>query len=186
MAETNGNEPHRNEPARLNMEGGMGQFYLDYAMSVNIGRGLPDLRDGLKPVHRRILYAMFREGLLSTRRYSKCAGVVGEVLKKYHPHGDSAVYDSLVRMAQTFSMRYPLIDGQGNFGSIDGDPPAAYRYTECRLTRLAERILADIDKETVDFVDNFDESDQQPAALPPQVPNLLTNESHAIDVDMAK
>src|SRR6266436_6157201 len=146
MAETNGNEPHRNEPARLNIEDDMRQSYLDYAMSVNIGRALPDLRDGLKPVHRRILYAMFREGLLSTRRYSKCAGVVGEVLKKYHPHGDSAVYDSLVRMAQTFSMRYPLIDGQGNFGSIDGDPPAAYRYTECRLTRLAERMLAEIDR----------------------------------------
>src|ERR1700687_1429436 len=134
----------------------MRQSYLDSAMSGSIGRALPDLRDGLKPVHRRILYAMFREGLLSTRRYSKCAGVVGEVLKKYHPHGDSAVYDSLVRMAQTVSMRSPLIDGQGNFGSIDGDPPAAYRYTECRLTRLAERMLADIDKETVDFVPNFD------------------------------
>src|SRR6266851_1495824 len=185
MAETNGNEPHRNEPARLNIEDDMRQSYLDYAMSVNIGRALPDLRDGLKPVHRRILYAMFREGLLSTRRYSKCAGVVGEVLKKYHPHGDSAVYDSLVRMAQTFSMRYPLIDGQGNFGSIDGDPPAAYRYTECRLTRLAERMLADIDKETVDFVDNFDGSDQEPAVLPSQVPNLLINGSDGIAVGMA-
>src|SRR5216684_897506 len=185
MPETNGNEPHRNEPARLNIEDDMRQSYLDYAMSVNIGRALPDLRDGLKPVHRRILYAMFREGLLSTRRYSKCAGVVGEVLKKYHPHGDSAVYDSLVRMAQTFSMRYPLIDGQGNFGSIDGDPPAAYRYTECRLTRLAERMLADIDKETVDFVDNFDGSDQEPAVLPSQVPNLLINGSDGIAVGMA-
>src|SRR5260370_765560 len=154
-------------------------------MLVDIGRALPDLGDGLKPVHRRILYAMFREGLLSTRRYSKCAGVVGEVLKKYHPHGDSAVYDSLVRMAQTFSMRYPLIDGQGNFGSIDGDPPAAYRYTECRLTRLAERMLADIDKETVDFVDNFDGSDQEPAVLPSQVPNLLINGSDGIAVGMA-
>jgi DNA gyrase subunit A len=185
MAETNGNEPHRNEPARLNIEDDMRQSYLDYAMSVNIGRALPDLRDGLKPVHRRILYAMFREGLLSTRRYSKCAGVVGEVLKKYHPHGDSAVYDSLVRMAQTFSMRYPLIDGQGNFGSIDGDPPAAYRYTECRLTRLAERMLADIDKETVDFVDNFDGSDREPAVLPSQIPNLLINGSDGIAVGMA-
>src|SRR3984893_10081982 len=186
MAETpNGNEPHRNEPARLNIEDDMRQSYLDYAMSVNIGRALPDLRDGLKPVHRRILYAMFREGLLSTRRYSKCAGVVGEVLKKYHPHGDSAVYDSLVRMAQTFSMRYPLIDGEGNFGSIDADPPAAYRYTECRLTRLAERMLADIDKETVDFVDNFDGSDQEPAVLPSQVPNLLITGSDGIAVGMA-
>jgi DNA gyrase subunit A len=181
----NGNEPIRNEPARLNIEDDMRQSYLDYAMSVNIGRALPDVRDGLKPVHRRILYAMFREGLLSSRRYSKCAGVVGEVLKRYHPHGDSAVYDSLVRMAQTFSMRYPLIDGQGNFGSIDGDPPAAYRYTECRLTRLAERMLADIDKDTVDFVDNFDGSQQEPEFLPAQVPNLLINGSDGIAVGMA-
>jgi len=185
MADTNGTEPSRNEPARLTIEADMRQSYLDYAMSVNIGRALPDLRDGLKPVHRRILYAMFREGLLSTRRYSKCAGVVGEVLKKYHPHGDSAVYDSLVRMAQPFSMRYPLIDGQGNFGSIDGDPPAAYRYTECRLTRLAERMLADIDKDTVDFVDNFDGSDQEPEVLPAQIPNLLVNGSDGIAVGMA-
>jgi len=185
MPETNGNEPHRNEPARLNIEDDMRQSYLDYAMSVNIGRALPDLRDGLKPVHRRILYAMFREGLLSTRRYSKCAGVVGEVLKKYHPHGDSAVYDALVRLAQPFSVRYPLIDGQGNFGSIDGDSAAAYRYTECRLTRLAERLLADIDKETVDFVDNFDGSDQEPEVLPSQIPNLLINGSDGIAVGMA-
>ncbi|HZP46585.1 MAG TPA: DNA gyrase subunit A [Candidatus Binataceae bacterium] len=185
MADTNGSEPHRNEPARLTIEADMRQSYLDYAMSVNIGRALPDLRDGLKPVHRRILYAMFREGLLANRRHSKCAGVVGEVLKKYHPHGDSAVYDALVRMAQNFSMRYPLIDGQGNFGSIDGDPPAAYRYTECRLTRLAERMLADIDKETVDFVDNFDGSDKEPGVLPSQIPNLLINGSDGIAVGMA-
>src|SRR6516225_4382739 len=185
MAETNGSEPIRNEPARLSIEDDMRQSYLDYAMSVNIGRALPDLRDGLKPVHRRILYAMFREGLLSTRRYSKCAGVVGEVLKKYHPHGDSAVYDALVRMAQTFSMRYPLVDGQGNFGSIDGDPPAAYRYTECRLTQLAERLLADIDKDTVSFIDNFDGSDQEPEVLPAQIPNLLINGSDGIAVGMA-
>src|SRR6516225_4385658 len=185
MAETNGNEPIRNEPARLSIEDDMRQSYLDYAMSVNIGRALPDLRDGLKPVHRRILYAMFREGLLSTRRYSKCAGVVGEVLKRYHPHGDTAVYDALVRMAQSFSMRYPLIDGQGNFGSIDGDPPAAYRYTECRLTRMAERLLADIDKETVDFVDNFDGSQQEPEVLPAQLPNLLINGADGIAVGMA-
>src|SRR5216683_7301722 len=162
MAETNGNEPHRNEPARLNIEDDMRQSYLGYAMSVNIGRALPDLRDGLKPVHRRILYAMFREGLLSTRRYSKCAGVVGEVLKKYHPHGDSAVYDSLVRMAQPFNLRYPLVDGQGNFGSIDGDNAAAYRYTEVRLTELAEELLADIERNTVHFDDNFDGSMQEP------------------------
>jgi DNA gyrase subunit A len=185
MATTNGNEPIRNEPSLLNIEDDMRQSYLDYAMSVNIGRALPDLRDGLKPVHRRILYAMFREGLLANRRYSKCAGVVGEVLKRYHPHGDSAVYDALVRLAQSFSVRYPLIDGQGNFGSIDGDPPAAYRYTECRLTRLAELMLADIDKETVDFVPNFDGSQQEPEVLPSQIPNLLINGSDGIAVGMA-
>ena len=186
MAETtNGNEPHRNEPTLLNIEDDMRQSYLDYAMSVNIGRALPQIRDGLKPVHRRILYAMFREGLLANRRYSKCAGVVGEVLKRYHPHGDMSVYDALVRMAQPFSLRYPLIDGQGNFGSVDGDPPAAYRYTECKLTRLAERMLADIDKDTVDFVPNFDGQHQEPEILPAQFPNLLVNGSDGIAVGMA-
>jgi DNA gyrase subunit A len=185
MPQTNGNEPIRNEPALLNIEDDMRQSYLDYAMSVNIGRALPDLRDGLKPVHRRILYAMFREGLLANRRYSKCAGVVGEVLKRYHPHGDSAVYEALVRMAQPWSMRYPLIDGQGNFGSIDGDPPAAYRYTECRLTRLAERMLADIDKDTVKFIPNFDGSQEEPEILPAQLPNLLINGADGIAVGMA-
>ncbi|MFZ0887130.1 MAG: DNA gyrase subunit A [Candidatus Binataceae bacterium] len=185
MAETNGHEPIHNEPALLNIEDDMRQSYLDYAMSVNIGRALPMLRDGLKPVHRRILYAMFREGLLSNRRYSKCAGVVGEVLKRYHPHGDLSVYDALVRMAQPWSMRYPLIDGQGNFGSIDGDPPAAYRYTECRLTRLAELLLADIDKETVDFVPNYDGSQEEPEVLPSMPPNLLINGSDGIAVGMA-
>jgi DNA gyrase subunit A len=185
MAQTNGNEPTPNEPTLLNIEDDMRQSYLDYAMSVNIGRALPDMRDGLKPVHRRILIAMFREGLLANRRYSKCAGVVGEVLKRYHPHGDSAVYDALVRMAQPWSMRYPLIDGQGNFGSIDGDPPAAYRYTECRLTRLAERMLADIDKDTVDFIPNFDGSQDEPEVLPAQIPNLLINGSDGIAVGMA-
>jgi DNA gyrase subunit A len=185
MPQTNGNEPTPNEPALLNIEDDMRQSYLDYAMSVNIGRALPDMRDGLKPVHRRILIAMFREGLLASRRYSKCAGVVGEVLKRYHPHGDSAVYDALVRMAQPWSMRYPLIDGQGNFGSIDGDPPAAYRYTECRLTRLAERLLADIDKDTVDFIPNFDGSQDEPEVLPSQIPNLLINGSDGIAVGMA-
>jgi DNA gyrase subunit A len=183
MAETNGNEPHRNEPALLNIEDDMRQSYLDYAMSVNIGRALPQIRDGLKPVHRRILYAMFRTGLLSNRRYTKCAAVVGEVLARYHPHGDMAVYDSLVRMAQPFSLRYLLIDGQGNFGSVDGDPPAAYRYTECKLTRLAERMLADIDKDTVDFVPNFDGSHTEPDILPAQFPNLLVNGSDGIAVN---
>jgi len=184
MAETNGNTPH-NEPSLLNIETDMRQSYLDYAMSVNIGRALPDIRDGLKPVHRRILYAMFREGLLANRKHSKCAGVVGEVLKKFHPHGDMAVYDSLVRMAQPFSLRYPLVDGQGNFGSIDGDPPAAYRYTEARLTRIAERMLADIDKDTIDFKPNYDGSDEEPEFLPSQIPNLLINGSDGIAVGMA-
>jgi DNA gyrase subunit A len=169
----------------VNIEDQMRESYMDYAMSVIIGRALPDARDGLKPVHRRILYAMFREGLLHNRRYSKCAGVVGEVLKRYHPHGDSAVYDALVRLAQEWNLRYPLVDGQGNFGSIDGDSAAAYRYTECRLTELAEELLADIDKETVDFVPNFDDSTQEPLVLPTRVPNLLINGSAGIAVGMA-
>jgi DNA gyrase subunit A len=169
----------------VNIEEEMKTAYLDYAMSVIVGRALPDVRDGLKPVHRRILYAMFREGLLSTRRYSKSAGVVGEVIKKYHPHGDAAVYDALVRMVQDFNMRYPLVDGQGNFGSVDGDPPAAYRYTEVRLTRLAEEMLADIDLETVDFVPNFDDSTSEPVVLPSRVPTLLINGSSGIAVGMA-
>src|SRR3989338_7669248 len=159
--------------------------YLDYAMSVIVGRALPDVRDGLKPVHRRILYAMFDEGLLSNRKYSKCAGVVGEVLKKYHPHGDSAVYDSLVRMAQDFNMRYMLVDGQGNFGSLDGDAAAAYRYTEARLKRLAEELLVDIEKDTVDFAPNFDGSYKEPRVLPAKVPNLLINGTVGIAVGMA-
>jgi len=149
--------------------------YLDYAMSVIIGRALPEVRDGLKPVQRRILYAMFREGLLPGKKYSKCAGVVGEVLKKYHPHGDTAVYDALVRLAQDFNMRYTHVDGQGNFGSIDGDPAAAYRYTEAKLAKIAEELLADIDKETVEFSPNFDETTEEPKVLPSKIPNLLIN-----------
>ncbi len=163
----------------------MKKSFIDYAMSVIISRALPEVRDGLKPVHRRILYAMFREGLLHNRKHSKCAGVVGEVLKKYHPHGDSAVYDTLVRMAQPWNMRYPLIDGQGNFGSIDGDAAAAYRYTECRLTALAEELLADIDKETVEFTPNYDETTQEPCVLPTKVPQLLLNGTSGIAVGMA-
>ncbi|MCB1050251.1 MAG: DNA gyrase subunit A [Acidobacteria bacterium] len=163
----------------------MKQSYLDYSMSVIVGRALPDARDGFKPVHRRILYAMHDEGLLSNRRYSKCAGVVGEVLKKYHPHGDSAVYDALVRLAQPWAMRYPLVDGQGNFGSIDGDPAAAYRYTESRMTSLAEEMLGDIDKDTVDWQANFDEQTQEPLVLPARFPNLLVNGSSGIAVGMA-
>ncbi len=173
------------ERVPVNIEDEMKKSYMDYAMSVIIGRALPDVRDGLKPVHRRVLYAMYREGLLSNRPYSKCAGIVGEVLKKYHPHGDAAVYDTLVRMAQAFNLRMPLIDGQGNFGSIDGDPPAAYRYTEARLTALSESMMRDIDADTVDFVPNFDETTSEPAALPTAVPNLLVNGSAGIAVGMA-
>lgn len=170
---------------KVNIEEEMKISYLDYAMSVIVGRALPDVRDGLKPVQRRILYAMFREGLLAGKKYSKCAGVVGEVLKKYHPHGDQAVYDALVRLAQDFNMRYPLIDGQGNFGSIDGDPPAAYRYTEARLTKIAEELLQDIDKETVPFSPNFDGTTEEPLVLPTRIPNLLINGSSGIAVGMA-
>jgi DNA gyrase subunit A len=169
----------------VNIEDEMKRSYMDYAMSVIIGRALPDVRDGLKPVHRRVLYAMYREGLLSTRAYSKCAGIVGECLKKYHPHGDAAVYDTLVRMAQDFNLRMPLIDGQGNFGSIDGDPPAAYRYTEARLTALAESMMRDIDKDTVDFVANFDGTTSEPVVLPSAFPNLLVNGATGIAVGMA-
>jgi DNA gyrase subunit A len=161
------------------------ESYIDYAMSVIVGRALPDVRDGLKPVHRRILYAMYKMGLLHNKPFKKCARVVGEVLGKYHPHGDSAVYESLVRMAQSFSLRYPLIRGQGNFGSIDGDPPAAMRYTESKLSSLAEELLADIDKETVDFVPNFDDSLEEPVVLPSKIPNLLINGSYGIAVGMA-
>lgn len=176
-------DPAQTQPISIEQE--MRQSYMSYAMSVIVGRALPDVHDGLKPVHRRILYAMLREGLRAGQRYSKCAGVVGEVLKKYHPHGDSAVYDALVRMAQPWNMRYPLIDGQGNFGSVDGDPPAAYRYTECRLTRLAEEMMADIDKRTVDFIENFDGSTAEPLVLPTKLPQLLINGSSGIAVGMA-
>jgi DNA gyrase subunit A len=169
----------------VSIEEEMKGSYLDYAMSVIIGRALPEVRDGLKPVQRRILYAMFREGLLPGRKYSKSAGVVGEVLKKYHPHGDTAVYDALVRLAQDFNMRYPLVDGQGNFGSVDGDPAAAYRYTEARLAKIAEELLADIDKETVNFIPNFDETAEEPVVLPSRVPNLIINGSSGIAVGMA-
>jgi DNA gyrase subunit A len=169
----------------VDIESEMKKSYLDYAMSVIIGRALPDVRDGLKPVHRRILYAMHEMNLLPGRKFSKCAGVVGEVLKKFHPHGDTPVYDALVRLVQTFNMRYPLIEGQGNFGSVDGDPPAAYRYTECRLESIAMDVLADIEKETVDFAPNFDESTPEPVVLPSRIPNLLVNGSSGIAVGMA-
>jgi len=169
----------------VDIESEMKKSYLDYAMSVIIGRALPDVRDGLKPVHRRILYAMHEMNLLPGRKFSKCAGVVGEVLKKFHPHGDTPVYDALVRLVQPFNMRYPLIEGQGNFGSVDGDPPAAYRYTECRLEQISMDILADIEKETVQFVPNFDESTPEPLVLPTRIPNLLVNGSSGIAVGMA-
>ncbi len=159
--------------------------FRDYSMSVIVGRALPDVRDGLKPVHRRILYAMFKEGLLSNKKFSKCAGVVGEVLKKYHPHGDSPVYEALVRMAQPWNMRELLIEGQGNFGSVDGDPPAAYRYTEARMTKIAEMIVADIEKATVDFIPNFDGTVDEPVYMPSRIPNLLVNGSEGIAVAMA-
>lgn len=169
----------------ITIEDEMRNSYLDYAMSVIIGRAIPDVRDGLKPVHRRILYAMYREGLLSSKRFSKSAGVVGEVLKKYHPHGDTAVYDSMVRMAQDWNLRYPLVEGQGNFGSIDGDSAAAYRYTEARMKKMAEEFLAEIDQDTVDFQDNFDGSTKEPVILPSPIPNLLVNGTTGIAVGMA-
>src|SRR5687768_1631730 len=169
----------------VNIEDEMKRSYLDYAMSVIIGRALPDVRDGLKPAHRRVLYAMRQMGLASNRAYRKCAKIVGEVIGNYHPHGDVPAYDTLVRLAQDFNMRYPLVDGQGNFGSVDGDPPAAYRYTEARLEALAEEMMADLDAETVDFVPNFDETTEEPTVLPTPFPNLLVNGSAGIAVGMA-
>ena len=159
--------------------------YLDYAMSVIVARALPDARDGLKPVHRRILYAMYDMGIRANSGYKKSARIVGEVLGKYHPHGDMSVYDAMARLAQNFSMRYMLVDGQGNFGSVDGDPPAAMRYTEARLSAMSEEMLGDIDRNTVDFVDNFDGSLQEPVVLPSRLPNLFLNGSSGIAVGMA-
>jgi DNA gyrase subunit A len=178
-------EQFAKETLPVSLEEEMRRSYLDYAMSVIVGRALPDVRDGLKPVHRRVLFAMQEANNVWNRPYVKCARVVGDVLGKYHPHGDSATYEALVRMAQDFSLRYPLVDGQGNFGSIDGDNAAAYRYTECRLARLAAEMLADIDKETVDFVPNYDGKELEPSVLPTQVPNLLVNGSSGIAVGMA-
>ncbi|MCF6200935.1 MAG: DNA gyrase subunit A, partial [Hydrogenimonas sp.] len=169
----------------ISIEDSIKGSYLDYSMSVIIGRALPDARDGLKPVHRRILYAMHELGVTSRAAYKKSARIVGDVIGKYHPHGDTAVYDALVRMAQDFSMRIPLVDGQGNFGSIDGDNPAAMRYTEARMTRLAEELLRDIEKDTVDFIPNYDDTMQEPDVLPSRVPNLLLNGPTGIAVGMA-
>src|ERR671926_366493 len=171
------------EPRALEDE--MRSAYLDYAMSVIVGRALPDVRDGLKPVHRRVLFGMSESGLGPTRPYAKCARIVGDVMGNYHPHGDSAIYDTLVRLAQDFSMRYPLVDGRGNFGSIDDDPAAAMRYTEARLTRLAQEMLRDLDMDTVDFVPNYDGNKQEPVVLPSRFPNLLVNGSSGIAVGMA-
>jgi DNA gyrase subunit A len=173
------------ETFTANLEQEMRQSYLDYAMSVIVGRALPDVRDGLKPVHRRVLYAMSVLGNDWNKAYKKSARVVGDVIGKYHPHGDTAVYDAIVRLAQPFSLRYPLVDGQGNFGSVDGDAPAAMRYTEIRLDRIAHELLNDLDRETVDFVPNYDETEEQPAVLPARFPNLLVNGSAGIAVGMA-
>src|SRR5918997_6979040 len=169
----------------VNIEDEMKRSYLDYAMSVIIGRALPDVRDGLKPAHRRVLYAMSQMGLASNRAYRKCAKVIGEVIGNYHPHGDQPAYDTLVRLAQDFNMRYPLVDGQGNFGSVDGDPPAAYRYTEARMEALGEALMADLPMETVDWVPNYDETTEEPTVLPAPFPNLLVNGSAGIAVGMA-
>src|SRR5260221_7782789 len=167
------------------IEDEMKESFIDYSMSVIVSRALPDVRDGLKPVHRRVLYAMNELGLVPGRAYKKSATVVGDVLGKYHPHGDQSVYDALVRMVQDFSLRYPLVDGQGNFGSVDGDGAAAYRYTEVRLTPLAIALLEDIEKNTVNFVANYDDRLQEPTVLPAKVPNLLINGSSGIAVGMA-
>ena len=169
----------------VNIEDELRKSYLDYAMSVIVGRALPDVRDGLKPVHRRVLYAMSELNNDWNRPYKKSARVVGDVIGKYHPHGDSAVYDTIVRMAQSFSLRYPLVDGQGNFGSIDGDAPAAMRYTEIRMAKIAHALLADLGQDTVDFVPNYDETEQIPEVLPTRIPNLLVNGSSGIAVGMA-
>ncbi len=169
----------------INIDDEMRRSYLDYSMSVIIGRALPDARDGLKPVHRRVLYGMQEMGLQFNKKYTKSAKVVGHVMGNYHPHGDAAIYDTMVRLAQPFSLRYPLVDGQGNFGSVDGDPPAAMRYTESRLTRLSGEMLADIDSDTVDFVPNYDESTSEPSVLPARIPNLIVNGSTGIAVGMA-
>src|SRR5437899_5777091 len=178
-------EQFAKETLPISLEAEMRHSYLDYAMSVIVGRALPDVRDGLKPVHRRVLYAMHEANIVWNRPYVKCARVVGEVMGKYHPHGDMAIYDTLVRMAQDFSLRYPLIDGQGNFGSVDGDNAAAMRYTECRLDKIASEILADIDKDTVDFVPNYDGKEKEPSVLPTRIPNLLINGASGIAVGMA-
>ena len=170
---------------RINIEEQMKSAYIDYSMSVIVSRALPDVRDGFKPVHRRVLFGMHELGILSNRPYKKSARIVGEVLGKYHPHGDSSVYFTMVRMAQHWSLRYPMVDGQGNFGSVDGDSPAAMRYTEARMSKISEETLADLDKNTVDFQPNFDESLSEPTVLPTRIPQLLINGTSGIAVGMA-
>src|SRR5512145_658622 len=184
-SEQDGTNPNPNARVPTNIADEMRQSYMDYAMSVIIGRALPDVRDGLKPANRRVLYGMQQMGLSAGRPYRKCAKIVGEVMGNYHPHGDQAIYDTLVRMAQPFNMRGPLVDGQGNFGSVDGDPPAAQRYTEARLTRLGASMMEDIDKDTVDFQPTYDDSSVEPTVLPTVLPNLLVNGAAGIAVGMA-
>ena len=169
----------------IDIEDRMKEAFIDYAMSVIVSRALPDVRDGLKPVHRRILYSMYEENLTHDKPFFKSATTVGNVIGRYHPHGDASVYDALVRMAQDFSMRYPLIEGHGNFGSVDGDPPAAYRYTEARMSKLSNVLLENIEKDTVDFAPNFDEKRKEPTILPTRIPTLLVNGSSGIAVGMA-
>jgi DNA gyrase subunit A len=188
MAEDTENDnlvPQNDRIIPINIEEEMKSAYIDYSMSVIVSRALPDVRDGLKPVHRRVLYGMLDLGVTSTKPHKKSARIVGDVLGKYHPHGDSSVYFAMVRMAQDWSLRYPMVDGQGNFGSIDGDSPAAMRYTEARLKKIAEEMLADINKETVDFQLNFDDTLEEPTVLPSRIPNLLVNGASGIAVGMA-
>jgi DNA gyrase subunit A len=183
--ETPGTPPEPSDIRPVSILDEMKQSYLNYAMSVIVARALPDARDGLKPVHRRILYSMYEQGYTPDKKHKKSAGIVGDVMGQYHPHGDQAIYDALVRMAQDFSMRAPLVDGQGNFGSVDGDPPAAMRYTESRLTKIALHLLDDIDQDTVDFEPNYDGSAREPTVLPAKFPNLLVNGAGGIAVGMA-
>ena len=180
-----GMEQENNKIITVDIEQEMKKSFLDYSMSVIVSRALPDVRDGLKPVHRRILYTMYENGLSPEKAYRKCADTVGAVLGRYHPHGDASVYDALVRLAQDFSMRYPLVDGHGNFGSVDGDPPAAYRYTEAKMSKISTVMLTDIDKETVDFGSNYDDRLKEPSVLPSRFPNILVNGSTGIAVGMA-
>ena len=178
-------EPKQSHMIPVEIEAEMKKSYLDYAMSVIVARAIPDVRDGLKPVQRRILVAMNDLGLASNRGYRKCAKICGDTSGNYHPHGEAVIYPTLVRLAQSFNMRYPLIDGQGNYGSVDGDPPAAMRYTEARLAKITEEILADLEKETVDFIPNFDQTREEPVVLPSKIPNLLVNGASGIAVGMA-